>query len=178
MSYTLYQDSSVSLFKSSQFDIEITLLNCVVLPSALSTFDLLTFSFLCSFEWSHLFDALDNQLPTSPWDLFLTQNVCHFEVKYLTGDSITVLDRQSGPALTFQSISAYSTVPTPCGSCNSSRQHIVIPLTLFLVGDICYAATFFSLAAFCLCLTHPCCSFLIHAIFSQLWQLFPASLSH
>lgn len=33
-------------------------------------------------------------------------------------------------------------LPTPWGSCKSSRQHIVIPLSLILVRHICHAATF------------------------------------
>lgn len=33
-------------------------------------------------------------------------------------------------------------VSTPWDSCKSSRQHIVIPLSLILVRHICYAATF------------------------------------
>lgn len=33
--------------------------------------------------------------------------------------------------------------PTPWGSCRSSRQRTVIPVSLFLVRHICYTATFF-----------------------------------
>lgn len=33
--------------------------------------------------------------------------------------------------------------PTPRGSCRSSRQHAVIPVSLFLVRHICYTACFF-----------------------------------
>lgn len=45
------------------------------------------------------------------------------------------------------------TVPTPWGSCKSSHQHIVIPLSLFLVGDIFFAATF-SLSLLFACVWH------------------------